>query len=315
MRTVFGLYFRNTFVMSQQDRFSPALNPAYRGFPLPLHLKMRPNTRRLFDDHYEVILADTEASRELHYKVRYQVYCVERGFESLTDFSAGQERDRWDTHAAPFIVRRRDNGAWVAAMRLVLPYAASFPLETLNCLTPGHADHIQRRRLGEISRICVIRAPNPHLSNSHLDHRFSHVAPDHESQVMLGLFRTVMVYGLERGIDHCYLLVTDAFARLLRRIGVVLHSVGAATQHRGIRAPYLINLKESAQSACNRSAAIHNLCDRAIHAYQCYSALDHSTHGPTPRSLPQAPRGGPVTRPYTHRHYPPASSGLQRQQL
>ena len=274
---------------------------------MPLHLKIRPSVNRLFDDSYEVILADTEASRAIHHKIRYQVYCKERDFENPADFPAGKESDRWDTHAAQFIVRQRDSRAWVAAIRLVLPYAASFPLETLHCLAPGHADHIRRRHLGEISRVCVIRSPNPHRSNPHLDHNFGHVAPDHESQVMLGLIRTIIIHGLERGIEHCYLLITDAFARLLRRIGVVLHSVGIATEHRGLRAPYLMGLRETAASLCDRSAAIHALFARAIHAYQPYSVLDNLARVPLPRPglLPYW-GDATVTRPYSHRYRPPA---------
>lgn len=270
---------------------------------MPLHLNLRPTVNRLFDDGYEVLLADTEASRAFHRKVRYQVYCLERGFEDPADFRDGEESDRWDTHSAPFIVRQRDSGVCVAALRLVLPYAASFPLETLNCLTPGHADHIRRRQLGEISRICVIRSPNPQHNNPHLDHRFSHVLPERESQVMLGLFRAVMVYGLERGIEYCYLLVTPAFARLLRRIGVVLHNVGVATEHHGLRAPYLIGLRESAASSCSRSTAVHSLLSRAVHAYQRCSTLDGLTRAPTLRSLPMPYRGHPtMSRPYSHRY-------------
>ncbi|MCC8998271.1 MAG: PEP-CTERM/exosortase system-associated acyltransferase [Candidatus Contendobacter sp.] len=281
---------------------------------MPLHLKIRPSVNRLFDDSYEVILADTEASRAIHHKIRYQVYCIERNFENPADFPTGEESDRWDAHAAQFIVRQRESGACVAAMRLVLPYAASFPLETLHCLTPGHADHIQRRRLGEISRICVIRSPNPHHVNFHLDRGFGHVAPNRESEVMLGLLRTIMVHGLERGIEHCYLLVTDAFARLLRRIGVVLHSVGTATEHRGFRAPYLVGLRESATSLCNRSAAIHALFARAIHAYRPYSVLDNLARVPLPRPglLPYW-GDATVTRPYSHRYRPPAP--VRRAQL
>lgn len=272
---------------------------------MPLNMSLRPAANRFFDDSYEVILADTEASRTIHRKIRYQVYCMERGFENSADFPSGEEHDRWDTHAAPFIVRQRDNGVCVAAMRLVLPYAASFPLETLNCLTPGHADHIQRRQLGEISRICIIRSPHPHHHNPHLGHGFGHVIPERESQVMLGLFRTVMVYGLERGIEHCYLLVTPAFARLLRRIGVVLHSVGTATEHHGLRAPYLIGLRESAASSCNRSVAVHSLCSRAVDAYQRSSTLEEIARAPAPRPLPLPYRGDvTVTRPHSYRFRP-----------
>ncbi len=36
----------------------------------------------MFDDHFEVFLADTRESKEIHYSIRYQVYCEEMGFEN-----------------------------------------------------------------------------------------------------------------------------------------------------------------------------------------------------------------------------------------
>jgi hypothetical protein len=123
---------------------------------------------------------------------------------------------------------------------------------------------------------------------------------------MLGLIRTIVVYGLERGIEHCYVLVTDAFARLLRRIGVVLHSVGVATEHRGFRAPYLMGLRETAASLCDRSAITHALFARAIDAYQLCSILDNLARAPLPRPRPLTCWGSAtVTQPYSHQYRPP----------
>jgi hypothetical protein len=30
---------------------------------------------------YEIILADTEESKNIHYNLRYQIFCLEKGFE------------------------------------------------------------------------------------------------------------------------------------------------------------------------------------------------------------------------------------------
>lgn len=103
------------------------------------------------------------------------------------------------------------------------------------------------------------------------------------------MIRTIVLYGLERGIEHCYLLVTDAFARLLRRLGVVLHPAGTASDHRGIRTPHRVRLRESAVSPCNRSAAVRNLFARKALAYKPFSALDDETDAtfePMPRFPP-----------------------------
>jgi len=228
----------------------------------------------MFDSHYQVILADTEAARAIHYKIRYHVYCLERRFEDPARFPQGEEQDPWDVHAAPFIVRERASGRWVAAMRLVLPNAAQFPVETLECLTPEATHQLRRRELAEVSRICVIHSPAPYEINQHLDRNFGAVARNGEPEILLGLLRTLFVYGLERGIEHSYLLVTDALARLLRRIGVVLHPAGTPTDHRGLRTPYWVGLRESAASMIAKSEAIRRMAARKALAYRPFSVLD-----------------------------------------
>lgn len=245
----------------------------------------------MFDSHYQVILADTEAARVIHHKIRYHVYCLERRFENPAMFPRGEEQDDWDAHAAPFIVRERASGRWVAAMRLVLPDATQFPVETLQCLTPETTRRLRRRELVEVSRICVIHSPEPYEINGHLDRNFGAVTRNGEPEILLGLLRTLFVYGLERGIEYSYLLVTDALARLLRRIGVALHPAGTPTDHRGLRAPYWVGLRESAAAIIAKSEAIRRMAARKALAYQPFSALDDAIGeivAPTPRLIPQS---------------------------
>ena len=40
----------------------------------------------IFDHNYEVLLANTEESKNIHYKLRYQVYCDEMRFEDKNKF-------------------------------------------------------------------------------------------------------------------------------------------------------------------------------------------------------------------------------------
>jgi N-acyl amino acid synthase of PEP-CTERM/exosortase system len=228
----------------------------------------------MFDSNYEVILADTEASRAIHRKIRYHVYCLERQFENPAAFPTGEEFDDWDAYAAQFIVRERNSGKWVAAMRLVLPEAGQFPVEALRCLTPESTNGLHRRELAEISRICVIHSPAPYEINRRLNQDFGSIARNGEPEILLGLLRTIFVYGLKHGIEHSYLLVTDALARLLRRIGVVLHSAGTSTNHRGLRTPYWVGLRESATSMSAKSDVIRHLFARKALAYQPFSAID-----------------------------------------
>ncbi|MGZ8186120.1 MAG: GNAT family N-acyltransferase, partial [Methylobacter sp.] len=81
----------------------------------------------MFDDHFEFFLADTDESKEIHYSIRYQVYCEEMGFENKDDFPLEQEFDEYDNHSTHFIVRHKPTGHWVGAMRLIFKNGQPLP--------------------------------------------------------------------------------------------------------------------------------------------------------------------------------------------
>ena len=110
------------------------------------------------------------------------------------------------------------------------------------------------------------------------------------------MIRAIVIYGLERDIEHCYLLVTEAFARLLRRLGVVLHRAGKAIEHRGLRTPYRVGLRENAAALSARSPAISQLFARRALAYQPFSALTGYRSGVPARMLARPGTDTP-TRP------------------
>jgi N-acyl amino acid synthase of PEP-CTERM/exosortase system len=250
----------------------------------------------MFDHAYEVILADREAARAIHQKIRYHVYCVEHQFEPHTAFPFGEEHDSWDTHAAHFIVRHRATRTWVAAVRLVLPETASFPVETLQCLKPELTPRLPRRKFAEISRICIISSSNPYKTNPHIDWNYGNVCRNGESEVLMGMMRTIIIYGLGQDIEYCYLLVNQAFARLLSRLGVTLHQVGNTIDHRGLRIPYQVNLRESAQSLLAKSAAMRALLSRRELAYRPFSSLDKTMDE---IAVPMLPQHVPLVAPET----------------
>jgi N-acyl amino acid synthase of PEP-CTERM/exosortase system len=60
-----------------------------------------------FDQHFQVELADTPASLSEALALRYQVYCLERGFEDPASNPDGHERDEFDERSVHAIVRHR----------------------------------------------------------------------------------------------------------------------------------------------------------------------------------------------------------------
>jgi N-acyl amino acid synthase of PEP-CTERM/exosortase system len=231
----------------------------------------------VFDDIYEVILADTPATQSIHRKIRYHVYCMERGYEDSSAFPTGEESDSWDDDAVQFVVRERLSGRCVGTIRLILSRAVDFPVETLDCLSPTPARTWHRRQLGELSRVCIIRTPEPWMYRGPLTSGLGQVPKSRELEVLVGLVRAVTVYGLQRGIEGCYALITEPFARLLGRLGLVLEPAGEAVDHRGLRAPYLYVLRDSVASASARNDALREFFARDSMAFRRSSDIDEGT--------------------------------------
>jgi len=234
----------------------------------------------VFDDIYEVILADRSSTQAIHRRIRYHVYCVERGYEDPEAYPNGEESDLWDDDAVQFVVRERVSGRCVGAIRLILPRAIDFPVETLGCLSPVASLNLRRRQLGELSRVCIIRSPQSWMYQGAFTQGLGHVPKNRELEVLIGLVRAVTVYGLQRGIERCYVLITDAFARLLGRLGLVLEPAGEPVDHRGLRSPYLYILRDSVASASARNESLREFFARDAMAYRRSSDIDEDTIDP-----------------------------------
>jgi N-acyl amino acid synthase of PEP-CTERM/exosortase system len=224
----------------------------------------------MFDSRYELYLADTTESRALHHRVRYQVFCVERGFEQAEAFNDYQELDRWDAHSHHFVVQDRESGAGVAAMRIVLPTAhRQLPVEDLGCITSPPTVIDGRHEVAEVSRICMVRDVTS--SGQHLG--VQAVSRGEESEVLWGLIRAIYRYTLDQEIPHLYMLVTRPFARLLKHLGMDCIQVGEAIEHRGLRVPYLVDVNASWERVAARSGKLAELFARHYLAYLSHAEM------------------------------------------
>ena len=97
------------------------------------------------------------------FKLRYQVYCMETGFEDRAAFADRRERDAFDTHAAHGVIRDRISGTSLATVRLVMPDSqhgcSQFPIEQQypTLLDENGIDDsvLPRASTGEISRFAI----------------------------------------------------------------------------------------------------------------------------------------------------------------
>jgi N-acyl amino acid synthase of PEP-CTERM/exosortase system len=248
----------------------------------------------MFDKHFETFLADSDAGREIHYRLRYQVYCIETGYEDPEGFRDEKERDRFDENSVHFIVRRKATGDWIAAVRLVVGPLCNLPLNELaqielakiSEMTDGNANRVTRL-CAEVSRLCVVSdfrrriherktvyqlAEGPIMRQPEIFLRDRRQAP----WIMLGLLRAAREYSLRQGIFYWFFLVTGSLVRLLQSQGVDLSIVGQQCNHRGIRRPHLGDIRTGFDSLQIKSPAVHGMFFRRP-SYRLFSELEEES--------------------------------------
>ncbi|MFA5984793.1 MAG: PEP-CTERM/exosortase system-associated acyltransferase [Methylococcaceae bacterium] len=216
----------------------------------------------MFDEHFEVFLADTPESKAIHYSIRYQVYCEEMGFEDKNAFPSQQESDEYDNDSIHFIIRHKHSDAWIGAMRLIFKRSALLPLEK-NCALTEHIELSNFYHSVELSRLCLVKEIRRRITDKIPPVGISDIEQDttinkvniksfrkqrKNPSIIWGLLRAATEYGHENDIKHCFFLTTNALARIIRKGGLGMLNIGAPCNHNGERFPFKMNVAETYSS-------------------------------------------------------------------
>ncbi|SDM68057.1 N-acyl amino acid synthase, PEP-CTERM/exosortase system-associated [Geoalkalibacter ferrihydriticus] len=159
--------------------------------------------------------------------VRYQVYCLERGFEDPAQYPDGIETDIYDPHAVHLAAVEEQTGQVVGSARIILDSPLGFPLEQ-HFKLDATLDHVDRKELCEISRLAVTKShcQDFGIVSLLLDHLFL------ESGRL--------------GLTHWYAAMAKSLAVLLRRRKMHFQEAGPEMVYHGIRIPYILDLQRMA---------------------------------------------------------------------
>ena len=180
-------------------------------------------------DQVSVELADTPALRREAFRLRYQVYCVEREYEAGQD---GQERDEYDDFARHAIVRCRQTGEVMGTVRLVLPKSPAggddFPIQHVCDLTL--LSGLPKATIGEVSRFALPKD------------RGICISADVRSLLRLALIQGAVWLSAEAGHTHWLAVMEPTLLRLLRATGLHFVPVGPPVVYHGLRQPAVAEL-------------------------------------------------------------------------
>ncbi len=157
------------------------------------------------------------------FRLRYQVYCLERGFEPARN---GRESDRFDPFARHALVRDRASHQPVGTVRLVPPAPGDslLPFPINKVCDPGLLRHLPRARTAEISRFALSK-------NYRTDRGVTGLL------LRLFLMRGVIALSGELGLTHWCALMEPCLMRLLRASSIHFQTRGPPVEHHGLRQP------------------------------------------------------------------------------
>ncbi len=207
-----------------------------------------------FNSVFSVQLATSPETINEVFKLRYQVYCIDRPFEDPNCFADKREHDAYDPRSVHGLIRHRISGDSVAAVRLVMagdhPNDRDFPMEApcihrMDARAQTAIADAPREQIAEISRMAVSREFRRRLTEEKSISGISEPAYYSDSEngkrampyISLGLFAAILQMSVKHGITHWMAVMEPAQLRLLKRFGVEFDHVGPVMEYHGRRRP------------------------------------------------------------------------------
>jgi N-acyl amino acid synthase of PEP-CTERM/exosortase system len=187
-----------------------------------------------------MFLNDESSLLEQSHRLRYQVYCVERGFLPAHEYPDQLERDDFDTHSVHVGVVD-SYGELAATARLVLPNRGVLPLFQHCALFPTEGTvNDESNMVVEVSRVSVSRGyDRRRLWANGPDNRWLRTA-----EPFLTLLKAVVCSARHVGATHLIGATDAALHRRLVRLGFPYRVAGPTVDYYGPVAPHLMSLAE-----------------------------------------------------------------------
>jgi N-acyl amino acid synthase of PEP-CTERM/exosortase system len=203
------------------------------------------------------------------FRLRYEVYCLERAFLRAEDFSHGLEVDEYEGCSTHFAAYATDE-TLVGAVRLVQPQdPLCYPFEQ-HCTL--FADYIMppREQSMEISRLVVRknyrrrRADSVHgvpgIVSAKLELPPSPPGVERRRtdspMLLLGMYREMYRHSRKSGIRYWFAAMERSLVHSLDRLGFHFHAIGPQADYYGAVTPFVMDLNELEASLKLRNSAL-----------------------------------------------------------
>ena len=200
---------------------------------------------------------DSEFLKKEIYKLRYDVYVSEFGFERKEDHPSGLEKDIYDPYSVELAAIEQideETQKVIGTIRLILHSKHGFPIENVAPL-----DFLEEKppinKIAEISRLTISREYRRRHEDglfgveSYLKVSEGGILPDQsrprnkkvriQPYLILGLFKEMYHVSKKLGITHWYMITEKKLWYALKRFDLIFRQIGEPVNYHGQRIPYL----------------------------------------------------------------------------
>jgi N-acyl amino acid synthase of PEP-CTERM/exosortase system len=210
-----------------------------------MNVKFAPVTSRnaivdTFKNCLTVVPANSQNLLDSVFRLRYQVYCIERGYFDPAGFPDGRERDCEDHRSVHYLLFDRAAAHPIGTVRMVLPHSgARLPVLRLVDTPHQHEVDLPLQTTAEVSRFAVSKAFRSGLeARSRASAGIRGARPQLSLPLLtLGLVQAVLMMGLGGSITHLVAIMEPSLLRLLGRLGIDFKPLGRSIEHHGLRQP------------------------------------------------------------------------------
>ena len=202
---------------------------------------------------------EKEEDLEDVYRLRYRIYCLEKGYESKEKNPDGIEMDEYDVYSIHFIAKVFNEA--VGTARLILNNPLGFPAEKY-CKTDITSFSIKKEQTVEISRFAV--------SNT----LFRALQFD-RTKILIGLFREVYQETKQLGIENLCAAMGKGLQRLLCKYGIIFSPLGPVVDYHGPRAFHLSSMANMEEDVFLKNCDLFKFISSPVH-YNAHELLKSS---------------------------------------
>jgi len=200
-----------------------------------------------FAEQFELVEANTAELISMCKKLRYQIYCEERGHLSADSF-VKMEEDHYDEHSIQTLLRDKVSNEYIATVRLILSHKTEkrfhYPLEEhideKNHEAIDMINSVPKDQTAEISRFSISKQFRKRYKN------LTHVTDkEHgprnsrniDALITIGLFKAITKMSVENNVTNWLAFMEPSLLRLLSRLGVSFDTHGPLLDYCGKRYP------------------------------------------------------------------------------